>query len=90
MEFAEREKKSLNKNFGGPQKKSINKYPEFFTNIFPLDDMGQKQHKMLRFLTQNCARFCGGRLPHQIASDFDDFCAILKLSVSAFWKPKFY
>ena len=39
---------------------------------------------------QKYPRLSAGRLPHQIASDFDDFCAILKLSVSAFWKPKFY
>ena len=29
-------------------------------------------------------------LPYQIVSDFDVFCAVLKLSISAFWKPKFY
>ena len=47
MGFAEREKKSLNKYLGGPRKKSINKYPGFFQNIFSFGRDGAK--------AQNCA-----------------------------------
>ena len=46
MGFAEREKKSFNKYWGGPGKKSINTYPGFFQNIFPLEEIGQKSTKL--------------------------------------------
>ena len=72
------------------EKKSINKYPIFFPIFFPLEEMRQKSTKLYVFWKRNCARLSAGRLPHQIASDLDDFCAVLKLSVSAFWKPKCY
>ena len=90
MGFAEREKTSLNKYFGGPRKKSIYKYPRFFPNIFPLEEMGQKSTKLRVFSKRNCARLLAGRLPHQILSDFDDYCAVWKLSISALGRPKFY
>ena len=91
MGFAEREKKSLNKYLGGPRKKkSINKYRDFFQNIFSFGRDGAKKRKILHFFKNKSFRLLADRLPHQIVSDFDDFCAVLKLSISAFQKPNFY
>ena len=45
---------------------------------------------LLHFSKHDCARLSAGRLPHQIVSDFDDFCAVGKLSISAFQKPIFH
>ena len=86
----EREKKVLKNILVVHKKKSINKYPGFFPNIFPLEEMGQKSTKLRVFSKRNCARLLAGRLPHQILSDFDDYCAVWKLSISALGRPKFY
>ena len=91
MGFAEREKKSLNKYLGGPRKKkSINKYPGFFKIFFLWKRWGKKAQNCAFLKKRNCVRLSADRLPHQIVSDFDDFCAVLKLSISAFQIPNFY
>ena len=91
MGFAEREKKSLNKYLGGPRKKKcINKYPGFSKIFFLWRRWGKKAQNCAFLKKKKLHPVTQDRLPHQIVSDFDDFCAVLKLSISAFQKPNFY
>ena len=56
---------------------------------FSFRNDGAKQPKIVAcFRTKLLAIFCRPLIP-QIASDFDDFCAVWKLSVSVFKRPKF-
>ena len=72
-------KKGSNDYFWRSGRKGITKYPKFSKTICPFELIGEQKYP----------RLSAGRLPHQIASDFDDFFAVWKLSISAIWKPKF-